>query len=133
LSPQCHDLRLYQLDLAIVLGAQQHSKDARDPQPGVLGRDTSVPLVQQDQIRGQFQCQSDGLGLTGVESGREQSRDMVLTKRPRFDPTVLESLLDILQRCRVGELVELRLDSAWNPDLAELAPEKTEPANERKV
>jgi len=98
---------------------------ARDPQPGALGRATSVPLVQQDHIRGQFQCQSDGLGLTGVESGREQSRDMVLSKRLRFDPTVLERLLDLLQRCWVGELVEFRLDSAWNPDLAELAPEKT--------
>jgi len=50
---------------------------------------------------------------------------MVLSKRPRFDPTVLESLLDLLHRCRVGELVEFRLDSAWNPDLVELASEKT--------
>ena len=50
---------------------------------------------------------------------------MVLSKRPRFHPTVLESLLDLLQRRWVRELVELRPDSAWNPDLAELAPEKT--------
>ncbi len=98
LSAQGHDLRLYQLDLAIVLDAQQHSKDARDPQPDALGRATSVPLVQQDQMRGQFQCQRDGLGLTGIESGREQPRDMVISKRLRFDPTVLESLLDLLQR-----------------------------------
>jgi hypothetical protein len=109
LSPQCFDLGLHQWNLAVVLGAQQHSKDARDPQPGALGRATSVPLVQKDQIRGQFQCQRDGLGLTGVESGREQLRDMALSKRPRFDPTALESLLDLLQRCRVGELVECRL------------------------
>jgi hypothetical protein len=125
LSAQCHDLRLYPLDLAIALGAEQHSQDARDSQSGALGRATSVPLVQQDHIRGQFQCQRDGLGLTGIENGREQSRDMVLSKHPRFDPTVLESLLDLLQRCWVGELVEFRLDSAWNPDLLELAPEKT--------
>jgi hypothetical protein len=50
---------------------------------------------------------------------------MVFSKRPRLDPTVLESLLNLLQCCWVGELVEFRLDSAWNPDLAELAPEKT--------
>ena len=125
LSAQRFDVGLYQWDLAIVLGAQQHSKDARDPQPGALGRATSVPLVQQDQIRGQFQCQRDGLGLTGVKIGCEQPRDMVLSKRLRFDPTVLESLLDLLQRCWVGELVEFRLDSAWNPDLLELALEKT--------
>ena len=96
LSTQCFDLGLHQWDLALVLGAQQHTKDARDPQPGALGRATSVPLVQQDHIRGQFQRQRDGLGLTGVESGREQPRDLVLPKRPRFDPTVLESLLDLL-------------------------------------
>jgi hypothetical protein len=50
---------------------------------------------------------------------------MVLSKRPRLDPTVLESLLNLLQRYLVGELAQFRLDSAWNPDLAELAPEKT--------
>jgi hypothetical protein len=50
---------------------------------------------------------------------------MVLSKRLRFDPTVLESLLDLLQRCRVGELVEFGLDRAWNPDLVELTLEKT--------
>jgi hypothetical protein len=58
---------------------------------------------------------------------------MVLSKRLRFDPTVLESLLDLLQRRGVRELVEFRPDSAWNPDFAELAPEKTQPANDRKV
>jgi hypothetical protein len=50
---------------------------------------------------------------------------MVFSKRLRFDPTVLESLLDLLQRWRVGEFVEFRPDSAWDPDLAELALEKT--------
>jgi hypothetical protein len=58
---------------------------------------------------------------------------MVLSKRLRFDPTILESLLDLLQLCWVGDLVQFRPDSAWNPDLAELAPEKTQPANDRKV
>jgi hypothetical protein len=97
------------------------------------GRATSVSLVQQNQIRRQFQCQRDGLGLTGVKIGCEQTRDMVPSKHLRFDPTVLESLLDLLQRHWVGELVQFRLDSAWNPDLVELAPEKTWPANHRKV
>ena len=55
---------------------------AGDSQPGALGRASSVPLVQQDQIRGQFQCQRDGLGLAGVKIGREQSRDMVLSNHP---------------------------------------------------
>ena len=57
--------------------------------------------------------------------GCQQSRNLVLPKCLRLDPTVLESLLDLLQRCWVGELVEFRLDRAWNPDLLELAPQKT--------
>jgi hypothetical protein len=42
---------------------------------------------------------------------------MVFSKRPWLDPTVLRSLLNLLQRHLVGELVEFRLDSASNPDL----------------
>lgn len=57
-------------------GAQQHSNDACDPQPGTLGHAASVSLVQQNQVRGQLQHQRDGLGLTGIEIGCEQSRDL---------------------------------------------------------
>ena len=41
------NLGLYQLDLALVLCPQQHSKDACDPQPGALGGAASVSLVHQ--------------------------------------------------------------------------------------
>ena len=91
---------------------------------GALGRAASVSLVQQNQIRRQFQRQRDGLGFTGIESRCEQSRELVPSECLRFDPTIIESLLDLLQRCWVGQLTEFRLDSAGTPDLAELASEK---------
>jgi hypothetical protein len=35
--------------------AQQYAEDACDPQPSPLGRDASVPLVEQNQIRRHLQ------------------------------------------------------------------------------
>jgi len=71
--------------------------------------------------------------LTRIEIRREHSRDLVLPERLRFDPTVLDSLLDLLERCWGRESIELGLDSTGNPDLAELASEKIQPANDSKV
>jgi len=122
LSAQCFYLGLYKWDLAIVLG---DSKNTLDPQPGALGRGSSVSLVQQNPVRREFECKRNSLSFTGIESGCEQPRDLVLSKCLRFDATVLESLLDLLQRCWVRQLVKFRLDSAGNPNLAELASEKT--------
>jgi len=96
-SAQRLNLGPYSFNLAIFLSSsQQHAKDAGDTQPGAFGRRASVSLVQQNQICGQFQCQRDSLGLTGIESRREQSRDLALPECLRFDPAVLESLLDLL-------------------------------------
>src|ERR1017187_10353218 len=53
---------------------------------------------------------------TGIESRCEQSSDLVLAEWPRFDPTVLDSLPDILRRRGVRDLIEFRLNSAGNPD-----------------
>jgi hypothetical protein len=58
-------------------------------------------LFQQNQICGQCQRRRDGLSLTRIEIRREQSRDLVLPECLRFDPTVLDSLLDLLERCWV--------------------------------
>jgi len=118
---QCLDLGLHQRDLAIDLGPQQNSKDASDLQTRSLGRAAPVPLFQQDEIRRKFQRQRDGLGLAGIEIGCQQSRNLVLPKCLRLDPTVLESLLDLRQRRPVRKLAEFGLDGAGDANFAELA------------
>src|ERR1039457_6799899 len=99
----------------------------------MFGRLAPVSVVQQNQICGQFQRQRDSFGLTGVESRCKQSRDLALPECLRLDPVVLESLLDLLKGCCVRHLIEFRLDSDRNPDLAKLASEKIQPANYSKV
>src|SRR5208283_482012 len=64
---------------------------------------------------------------------REQPRDLALPACLRFDPAVLEGLLDLLKGRCLRYSTEFRLDSDGNPDLAKLASEKIQPANCSKV
>jgi len=68
-----------------VLGVLLRAKS----QPGALGRGASVSLVQQNQIRREFQGKRHSLGLTAIECACEQPRNLVFSKCLRFDPTVL--------------------------------------------
>ena len=91
-------LWLHQWDPTLSFGPKQHPKQACDTQSGALGRAASVSLVQQDQPRGQFQCERDGLGLTGIESRFEQPGDLVVSKCSRLNPTLPGSFSDFPQR-----------------------------------
>jgi len=99
----------------------------------MCGRVASVSLVQQNQVRGQFLRQRDGLGLARIEGRCEQSHDLVLSQSPRLDPAVQESLPDLLKGCRVSHSIKFGLDTDGNPDLAKLPSEKIQPANNCKV